>query len=194
MTLLSSYILWSIIYLLFDITLRLLVLNSITLTTIFIEMYQTIILYGINVLWFFTTLFIGKIISTYILKHFNQVQSLFIGLCLFLVSAYIGLILQKYVEVDYGAFFLINFITTIIRPLSVVLFLIIGYVLKPYMKHVFNSHFGGSDILFLLTFTILMIVFGMNGEQVDIHYIKLGNPFLLLISSIVGFFAVLFFK
>lgn len=60
--LIANYIFYSGLFLLFDIFAKILNFKQISIKDLFWDVYQTVTLYGINVLWFLSALIIGKIL------------------------------------------------------------------------------------------------------------------------------------
>lgn len=187
--LITNYVLWSGIYFIFDMIVRFIILRQTSFHSMFWEAYQTVTFYGINVLWFFSTLFIAKMITSIILKKSKFATSIIIGGVLLAIAVTVGTIINKIEITNFTSIFIYPAIT-IARSLSVVIFLVGGYRIKPFIikwiKQVRTQCISFGALSILLTFVCCLKV-----GTVDIHALRFGNPFILLVSSFGGFIGVI---
>ncbi len=61
--LLIQYIVWSMFYIAFDAVVRSLITQKFQIWLVFWDCYQTVVMYGVNVLWFLSTLLIVRALA-----------------------------------------------------------------------------------------------------------------------------------
>lgn len=189
-TLLSNYLFWSGVYIIFDLIVRCIILQQFTIYNMIWEMYQTITFYGINVLWFFSTLFIAKIIAMTILRRCNNTISILLAGILFVISVLVSLSLQ-YIEITHYSLLIIYPIVSIIRAIFASFFLVLGYEIKPVFYNLLNKIKGISCLTLGIFSIIATIVCSLKVGNVDVHVLRLGNPTMLLLSSLAGVVGVM---
>lgn len=91
-----TYIFYTIIFVLFDIVVRLCILHEIGIRSIVWNCYQAIVMFGVNVLWFLSSLLLGKILVRFLIQK-NWKTEKYIGLIvtLFFVPSFISLVLHN---------------------------------------------------------------------------------------------------
>lgn len=82
------YLLFSAVYILFDFVVRYQILGVFNIKTLLWECYQTVALYGINVLWFLSTLVIAKAIA-YIIVNFTG-DNIKLRVCMIIALIFMG--------------------------------------------------------------------------------------------------------
>lgn len=193
MNLITNYLFWSGIYFMFDLIVRFAILRQASFHSMFWEGYQTITLYGINVLWFFSTLVIAKMITAVILKNRNLQTSIIIGGALFVGSVAIGMIIGG-IELTSLTSLVIYPTISVVRSLFAVLFLVLGYMMKPLVEKYLNKSGGGQCAFLGLISILITFACSLKVGTVDIHALRFGNPIILLVSSLSGFVGVMCFS
>ena len=173
--LIIQYIIWSIFYIIFDLIIRSFVGQNIQLRLIFWDCYQTIVMYGINVLWFLSTLLLAKIIANYC--KLEKAINVLLLLVAFLFIAAIGLKLQKLLDSNYGKIIYYSVVSAL-RPCMMLIFLFTGRVLVD-----LKFKWGGKKIIiYLALWLILMPLCG----NIDYHKLVVEKAGISLIMALLG--------
>lgn len=132
--LLTNYFVCSGIYLVLEFFVEFLLLKSIDFTTIAVDIAATVLLSGINVLWFFSALLGGKFLCVYILgKSKKPVLNIAIG-CISMIGA---LIIAKALHTlpESGIMRVVYLLCqTVIRPFFVMIYIMAGYYSKKILR------------------------------------------------------------
>lgn len=186
---LASYCLYSLIFFIFDVIVRFGIQRQIGLGGLFWDFYQTVVFYGINVLWFLATLVFAKILAKRICRiSVSKVYWLLIGIALFAACSMISEHIQW---LDMGKYRLIYYpLVAILRVASTAVYILLGYILgekaKGYIK---RSKIWVTTCVAALAALFLFFIFNFAGN-VDIHIMRMGNWFIAFICAIFGFMAV----
>lgn len=177
----SQYLLWSAVYVIYDIVYRV-IISGTSLWLVFWDVYQSISLFGINVLWFLCTLVLAKTI--FLSVHvFRKRYSVFLSFLLFFVGAVAGEYLLDWMNSQILVYRLLYYpLIAIFRSLNVIVFIQIGFILRKYIPTVFRW----NNIGWFLVITIVWILLSSIPNQVDVHVLNYDIPVLLLCTAITG--------
>lgn len=189
--LMVSYILWSVIYVVFYVVVRFAILNEVGKAEVIWAVYKTLTLYGIGVLWFLPTLLISRTVAVRVRFAFNR-SAIFVVI-LAMISLF-GLCVSPYVELlnQSGIIKILYYpASVILRSLVMTIFIGVGCLSKPYILKIRNFNRGGvcftSGILLLaITWIVSQI-----STRADIHALRFGNPFLFIIAGFLGSYGIL---
>ncbi|MGN0528701.1 MAG: acyltransferase family protein [Eubacterium sp.] len=132
--LLINYFVCSGIYLVLEFFVEFLLLKSIDFTSFAVDIAATVLMSGINVLWFFSALLGGKFLCVYILgKSKKAVLNIAIG-CISMAGALIiAMALQSLPES--GIMRVVHLLCqTVIRPFFVMIYIMAGYYSKKILR------------------------------------------------------------
>lgn len=184
--LLANYLFYSLCFLIYDILIRYLSMHRMGRRDLVWDVYQTVVLYGINVLWFLITLVIAKTITAIIFSHIHsQVKIAAIAIFAYLFFAVLGNFIaprlsptsvMKLVYYPLAAFIEIGAMTP---------FVMLGHVARPYLPRIIQR------FKFMLPFLIVPnILWCFTFGAVDYHLLRSGFPPLSLALSITGTLAL----
>lgn len=134
-SLLTNYIFYSCLYIVFDIIVRDLMEHERSFAQIGIEIYRTICFDGISVLWFLGALLLGKLFVSLYLRRVNTISGYFLSFILFGVSALLSSyahLLNDYKLVYYP-------LCSLLKALSMSSFILLGYLSKPWITRVLTA-------------------------------------------------------
>ena len=185
--LLKPYFIGSGFYILFDL-IRGGVQHSLSIRIIVFDVYQTLVCYGINVLWFVITLFLAKIIFYWVLKIKKSELIKFSMLCVLGIGA-VGLIALLTVALQNTQLKnpVMWMAIGVLRPVLALPFVYVGFTLYPtFCKEVVqkdNSICRASIGSCFILFVIIPAVFKMKITMVNM----VSEPiWMVLVSGIVG--------
>ena len=127
--LIVQYIIWSVFYTLFDIVTYGMLEHTFRWGTVFWDSYQTVVMHGINVLWFLSTLLIIKVfVRTLDLQKENKKIMVLLASGGFITVAMAAssirfLLGNRYSQLVYYP------IVSILRPCMMLVFFLVGYTL-----------------------------------------------------------------
>lgn len=160
--LLINYFLCSAIYLVLEFFVELLLLKNIDYKTFAIDIAATVLLSGINVLWFFTALLGGKFLCVYILGKSKKAALNIVIACASMICA---LIIAKALHAfpESGIMRVVYLIgETAIRPFFAMIYIMAGYYSKKILrlliemnKKIINTipiFFMGAALIVLIAF------------------------------------------
>lgn len=194
--LLITYFIYSGIAITFDIIVKVLILNEYSITTIIWEIYQTVSLFGVNVLWFISTIVIAKIIFYFMLNYMSaNVCGVVSGVSFVLVG-----VLGRYISMDLMSTSLLGMLIyfpliAFIRPIGMVVFLSIGYYGRPILKIITNPlKIQNRFFMALLGFLLISvnIVLTQYNGVIDLHYVQIDNILLMFLLSFTGSISIIF--
>lgn len=186
--LIIQYCIYSGVFLIFDCIIRVIVLSELEMTQLVWNVYETITLYGINVLWFIPTLCIAKIYAQIVLKKFGMTKGSMISVILYFGVSIVG----KYLTMEAASQsiwgLLLYFpICALVRPLGMVCFLLGGYALRIYVQKKRNmSNFSLSKLISISILFFITLFCTQKNTLIDVHFIRFGNALLTLISGVCG--------
>lgn len=185
--LIRSYCFYSILFVIFDAVVRLFVQREIGPNELVWDIYQTMVFYGINVLWFLATLVLAKVLVKWICRiSAKRVYWIIIGSVFFVA----GSMLSAHVEwLDMGKYRLIYYpLIALLRAISVTVYILLGYIaggkIKDYMS---RTNIGGMGLFAAL---FLLEIFNLAGN-VDIHVMRMGKWYIAFVCAILGTIVVL---
>lgn len=163
-----------------------------SLTDIFKNIYLSVCLHGVSVLWFLPALFFGELLFLFLQKKISYVKLCIFSL-LIVFAAYFLNIGLSYLNIVLGSlpwyFFLQYFLIMLVRILFAYIFIIAGYLFSKFLFRFSLPDWLGvlSGILLLfVTFFISQI----NGV-VDMHFLVFNNIFLYYLASLMGSFGLI---
>lgn len=189
---LIPYIWFSILYFFIDI--MNVVLHKIDMKTFIENAVSSLTFYGVSVLWFLPALFIGEVITLFLLNKFKKIYfSLPLSLILAIICYLIQIKISGIYEQNINSLFIvaiINFIRVFLRGAIAASFVTIGYFLyKLVMTNIENKRvlcFITGSILFIINLFLCKI-----NDCVDFHYIILKNVPIFYICAIIGSAAII---
>lgn len=187
----SAYFFWSLIYMIYDVLVRILLFKQ-PVKLIFVDGYQTLVFWGINVLWFIATLAIAKVITyklCMIVKK-NNIQIILALVTFFGVYEMLPFLSEiqarksGYVLLYYG-------LAALLRAFSAVIFIIMGMNLKKILFRILYLNFIKSLILSMVCLGCVAVL-GKHMGQIDMHLLIYGsNKFLFLVVAFLGTIGVI---
>lgn len=191
------YLSISVVYTLYDVIVHGMILGEKSLLILIRwDLLQTFSFFGINVLWFLSALYITKIIFgilTKVIKCENKRH--FIILLVSLFAIFIGSIVDKKLGGNnhQGIVTIIYFLSlAILRPLGLLIFLDFGNKLNKIIRLIQKNN--GYYLIYIVGFLLIIItilVAPFSGN-IDWHYMKFENIFLMFFISIIGSAGILF--
>jgi len=182
------YYISSFIYIIFHYILN----NSIEWTLL--EFYQTVVFWGIEVLWFIATLILSKIllnIFSVLIKN-ELIQIILLSLSLIMTSYITPFINQWPNYNDENLIYCYYFVIALLRVPTAMFFLRIGKATQQILQKFLNFNYLLSFIVGCILLLILFIFAKYNGH-VDMHFLLLGNYILLyILFALIGSYGVLF--
>ena len=153
------------------------------------SIYQVLTLYGIDVLWFISSLAVGKIITRYVYNRIeNKVLTLVITIACMIVAVLLwgnGLEIQDNNWGSYLLYFPVNFV---LRTIISAGFIMFGALMKNVVIKIVSQKYS---ILFVLFFIINIVIVMASGYNIDYHRIVLDRYELFLLPAFSGFLGVL---
>lgn len=190
--LLANYILFSLTYIVFDAIFRVGILHQVQSNFLFWDVYQTGSLFGINVLWFVSSLILAKWVGLRLIRRIKKESVLLLlAILLLAVCAIVAKFTPDLSSLN-GIQKLFYFPAVgVFRDLLMAGFYVIGYVLQNFLTiFVINpsSWVFPISAATLLVLNFLLCSFTAN---VDYHYLILGNSPLTFLLSVTGAIGVL---
>lgn len=187
--LIRAYCFYSVLFIIFDVAVRFFIQKEIGPGGLFWDFYQTVVFYGINVLWFLTTLALAKVLAKRIcLISVKRVYWLAIGIALFAAGSTISVHIQW---LDMGKYRLVYYpLVAVLRAVSSAVYVLWGYMVSETVR----GYARRNNIVFtactaLLAVLFLLLIFRYAGN-VDIHIMRMGNWSIAFVCAILGFTAV----
>lgn len=182
-----KYIGYSVAFILFDYIIRTNLLHEIEKSQVIWDVYKTITLYGINVLWFIPALCIAKILSQTVINKLGVKKGTVFSVIVFLIVALTSNYLSIEVMAKSVGRLAIYFpLVTALRSFSMMCFVILGCLFRLMACqllqncHKYNLGLCGLVCVALISFCTL------KNDAVDIHFLQMGKPILTFISSLSG--------
>lgn len=182
----SQYCFYSVCFILFDLFCRVLYLHSMTVFDLIQDIYQTIVLLGINVLWFLITLAMAKVLTRLITSICSNYQCIIgIALCMYLVFSTLGNYLSS-------ASSLISIpllycpLNALVEILTMTPFVLVGHASRSLTLTLVKTHPYASTAV-LLCNVVLCERFG----TLDYHMLRSGFPPLSLLLAFTGIIGIL---
>lgn len=188
--LIRAYCFYSVLFIIFDIVVRFLIQREIGLGELFWDFYQTVVFYGINVLWFLATLVLAKVLVKRIcLISANKLCWLAIGLVLF---ATISMVSNQIQWMNMGKYRWIFFpLVAVLRALSSMVYVLLGYLAGEKVKH-YIKKYNKLTIAYITLCTLIFLLYTFRfAGDVDVHLVRMGNWPIAFVCALFGFVAVL---
>ena len=175
-----AYFCWSLIYIIFDIVVRIILLEQ-PIRLLFLDGYQTVVFWGINVLWFIATLAIAKIVAYKLCMILNARKQIIVALILFLAVYIITPLVNIIPKMA-----MYWCIASLLRAFSVVIFIVIGMNSKEILLKLLNLENMYSLMLAILCFASVALMGNYMG-YIDMRVLMLGgNAILFLLSALTS--------
>lgn len=188
--LISAYCRYSVLFVVFDAVVRLFVLREIGFGEFLWDVYQTMVFYGINVLWFLPTLVLAKVLVKRICRLLaSKVWWLVTGIALYAVCSMISGHIQW---LDMGKYRLVYYpLVAVLRGTSMTVYILLGYIVKRIVReYIIRSKLWITTCVAAFTVSLLLLIYRFVGD-VDIHIMKMGNWSIAFACAMLGFLAVL---
>lgn len=188
--LMVSYVMYSLAYLIWDLS-RFLAGRT-NYETILLDGFKTIVLDGINVLWFISTLLLVEIVLDVIFWGLKQnIVRIGVGSAVLCICA---IVLYNHLVPLASNRVMMILLHVFVRPMIGQIFLFAGYLIKKYeFIAVFHRvvKLSGIRIVLLLCCISITMFLGISNGLVDIHNVMLGEN--AMITIIVGLILSFFF-
>lgn len=202
------YLSFSIAFLIIEILYENLITHAFSIWTWVQDLWLSVCLYGMSVLWFLPALFFSMIMFYFIRRKTGYVATAIIVLALTLIAYFLNFQLNMFRAVYFFNFIaseIYYFLAMILRCFVSLFYLAAGYygyliyeVIKNRAKYEPKEKPLSKSILLsviMIFCGIVMLSFiaflsQVNGA-VDIHFLIFGNPGLYLINSLLGSMAIL---
>lgn len=185
--LLKPYFIGSGFYILFDL-IRGGVQHSLSIRVIVYDVYQTLVCYGINVLWFIITLFLAKIIFYWVLRIKKKELIKFLMLCVLGMGA-VSLIALLTVALQNTQLKnpVMWMAIGVLRPVLAVPFVYVGFALYPtFCKEVVQKDSSICRALIGSCFILIVIIPAVFKMKITMVNMVSEPTWMGLVSSIVG--------
>ena len=182
-----KYIGYSAVFILFDCLIRINLLHEIEKSQLIWDIYKTITLYGINVLWFIPALCIAKTLSQTVVNKLGIKKGTIFSVIMFvivtLMSNYLSMEVMSKSVVRLAMYFPL---VTTLRSFSMMCFVILGCLFRLTVCQLLqNCH--RCNLWFCVLACVVLISFcALKNDAIDIHFLQMGKPILTLISSLSG--------
>ncbi len=160
--------------------------------TVWMNVWQSICLHGVSVLWFLPAIFFGELLFLFIRKKLSHPFTILTVVILtgIMYGANWGL---AWLNMLYGTnvpFVMLHyFLVMVIRCFFSMAFIAIGYYLYFLLDKLKTSHV--FELLIGIGCLLLNIILSQKNGGVDLHFLVFGNPFLYFIIAVLGSMAVL---
>ena len=186
------YFWFSLIYI-FIVLYSLLIDKVVPLKTLFIQLWYVLGMYGMNVLWFLPALFAGEIIFVFFTQRFKNHKSILIILILLFIAITANQA-RSYLPNNVEASERLNeLITTLIRPVFVCSYILIGYYI--YKGSLYVSSKLSNTLVFMIPAVPVLLVINIYANTlnrpVDFRSLVLNNYPMYYLSSVCGSLAIL---
>lgn len=186
--LLVNYLFYSVLFILFDVLVRVIILKQANVHLIIWDIYQSIVFWGINVMWFISSLLLSKLIIRYLIEKIMKRKYQFIILLLFFLIGSIGAQITPNYTKWSGLDLLVYYPwAMLVRLLILTGFVLLGYMVKSWIFNALNKRYTMLLSLLLLC----NIAFAKYTGFVDYHFILLGFAPLTILFGITGIIGTL---
>lgn len=160
--------------------------------TIWMNVWQSVCLHGVSVLWFLPAIFFGEIMFLFIRKHLSHLWTIITVLALTAIMYGLNWLLDWY-NMIYGAntyFIMLHyFLVMIIRCFFSMTFIAIGYYIFLLLKN--KKRFSVVELILGIVFLIANIMLSQKNGGVDLHFLVFNNIFLYFLIAVLGSMAVI---
>ena len=179
--LIFNYLFWTIMYWLYDCISCMIGIKKASITFLALEIYQGVTLFGVSVLWFLSTLLLGKWLVIFICDNLKTPLNRIIASCvLYIIGSIFAIMLPNGLTVSGGARIIYYPLCTVLRTLIMSSFIMMGYAIRAYAKIFIQKGnivvVGGMT---LVSFFLVSLLYRYT-KGVDFHF------------SMVDFFPVTF--
>lgn len=184
--LIANYLFYSGFFIVYDVIVRYVYLHQIGKRDLVWDVYQTVTLYGINVLWFLITLASAKVITALVFDQTkSDVQRIVIAVAMYLIAAFFGNIISVRLPAE-GVLKLVYYPVAALTEIATMTpFVILGHTARPYLPKILE-HFK-----FLLPLLIIPnILWCFSFGAVDYHLLRSCFPPLSLLLALTGSLAI----
>ena len=148
---------------------------------------QTVVFYGISVLWFLPALFFGEMIFLFIRKHTAPAATALISTSICLISVFIVNTYHYHYLIDFNSYFSLlgaYLISVVVRTGFAVTFLSLGYF--SYIFFFKKEHSTISYVLLTLIFLMLNIYLAFKNGSVDLNNMVFNDYRLYFPAAFCG--------
>ena len=187
--LIRAYGFYSLVFLLFDIIVRFTIQGDMGFKELVWNLYQTVVFFGINVLWFLANLVLAKVLVKRICRvSVNKVYWLVAGISLYAACCMISVHIQW---LSVGRYRLVYYpLVAVLRAASSVVYILLGYMAGGKVKQYIKKHNMLTITCITLCALILLLCIFRFGGNVNIHVVRMGNWPIAFVCAILGFAAV----
>lgn len=156
------------------------------------NLYLSICLYGVSVLWFLPAIFFGEIMFLFIRKHFSHVLTAIIVLVLNIIMYFLNNG-EKYLYALYSETPLYSrlhyVIAAFLCPFFSMAFICIGYYIYSLLKG--RKIFAMREFLLGIVFMGITVCLSQVNGGVDLHFLVFSNIFLYFTTAVLGSMGVI---
>lgn len=189
--LLPTYLLYSSIFVITDLSVRVFWLEEYKVTGFIWEVYETLTFYGINVLWYLATTMICRWILCKLLNSYNCIKIVIMCTIIYFFTAQVGQIYNMDTESKTIIRLLLYYpVLSILRAGNVLIYFSIGYYLKEALNNFHKNYNLFKKTMYSILGISLVGVLSVWCGEVDVHALSYANPYLAIVCGIVGSVAV----
>lgn len=162
--------------------------QQISLMDLKINAVCTLSLAGSGPLWFIPTLLLSEIILFFIIRRFDRMKSLIIGLVIAFLGLVGGLLFEPILSTNKEnllILFFMNILVVILRGMFCLVFLAPGYFLSEYLPKI-QQKFSVLQCALGLALLIINVPLALLNSNPDLHNLNFGNPLLFIVSAFLG--------
>lgn len=177
LSLIVHYIIWSIAYLILDLIFVSISHEYSALRILFVDIYETICLYGISVLWFIATLIFSRIITEQILQRFSVRYSIVLCIILLVAGTIGGSIVNTYLNSKWYFFYPACSILRIVMSVPIIY---MGYLSRDALIKLLNAKLFYNLTICVLSSAMLIILVFLDHPMMDYHKMAFHSWFTLI--------------
>lgn len=158
--------------------------GTIKINTLLVQAWYVISLYGMNVLWFLPTLFLGEILFLYIYKRFaGKITAIFIT-TLTTIASTLNFLLDRFEPETAFVERLTELATVILRPVFACSFIALGFFIFSLLKQ--REKFNSLELLAGVAMTIANVFLHRLNGGVDFRSLVFNNLLLYYVCALLG--------
>lgn len=190
--LILHYVFWSILFIMYDCIAGVTGIKEFGISGLAIDIYQSVTFFGVSVLWFLSTLILGKWIVILVCnKCHKQTLQMIFAIMMFIVGSVMSLLLPDGLLISGISRLIYYSVCMLIRTIVMSSFILFGFAINVKMKIGVNNckilTGRGTAILgFIFLFSLCRYTQG-----IDYHYSKIGLFPITFITSVAGIVLVL---
>ncbi len=151
------------------------------------DVYQTVTLFGIHVLWFIPALCIAKALSQIVVNKLGIKKGTAFSVIIFVIVALMGNYLSIEVMSESTVRLAVYYpLVTVLRALSMMCFVIAGSLFRLTAYPMLRNCRRWNLWCCVLICAVLMAFCALKNEAIDVRVLQMGNPILTFISSLSG--------